>query len=102
MNSASEKQQEEAVAVAAPSVPSTDNDEPLQEDLQEASDVFNSLFSTRRPKDGWAGLSSGLKSASKGTVAGLASLIAQPIAGAHEGGVKVNILLGSDSSKHLS
>ena len=60
----------------------------MDEDLKEASEVFNSLFSTRRPKDGWAGLSSGLKSATKGTVAGVASLIAQPIAGAQEGGVK--------------
>jgi len=60
----------------------------IDDDLQEASEVFNSLFSTRRPKDGWAGLSSGLKSIGKGTVAGVASLIAQPIAGAHENGVK--------------
>ena len=60
----------------------------MQEDLQEAGEVFNSLFSTRRPKDGWAGLSSGLKSVTKGTVAGVASLVAQPIAGAQEGGVK--------------
>lgn len=60
----------------------------LDEDLQEASEVFNSLFSTRRPKDGWAGLSSGLKSIGKGTLAGAASLVAQPIAGAHENGVK--------------
>ncbi|KAL7456145.1 hypothetical protein ACHAWC_009495 [Mediolabrus comicus] len=60
----------------------------LDDDLQEASEVFNSLFSTRRPKDGWAGLSSGLKSIGKGTLAGAASLVAQPIAGAHENGVK--------------
>jgi DnaJ domain len=33
-------------------------------------------------------LSSGLKSVAKGTVAGVASLIAQPIAGAQEGGIK--------------
>jgi len=86
MDNASEKQQ---VVAAAPAPASTENDdEDIQDDLQEASEVFNSLFSTRRPKDGWAGLSSGLKSASKGTVAGLASLIAQPIAGAQEGGVK--------------
>ena len=52
--------------------------------ITQASEVFNSLFSTRRPKDGWAGISSGLKSATKGTVAGVASLIAQPIAGAQE------------------
>ena len=60
----------------------------MDEDLREASEIFNSLFSTRRPKDGWAGLSSGLKSVTKGTVAGVASLIAQPIAGAQEGGIK--------------
>ena len=60
----------------------------IDEDLAEASEVFNSLFSTRKPKDGWAGLSSGVKSVTKGTVAGVASLIAQPIAGAQEGGVK--------------
>lgn len=60
----------------------------IDEDLQEASEVFNALFSTRRPKDGWAGLSSGLKSIAKGTVAGAASLVAQPIAGAHENGIK--------------
>jgi curved DNA-binding protein CbpA len=46
------------------------------------------LFSTRRPKDGWAGLSSGLKNACKGTVAGLGCLIANPIIGAHSDGVK--------------
>jgi hypothetical protein len=63
-------------------------DPELEEDLKEAGEVFNSLFSTRRPKDGWAGISSGLKSIGKGTVAGVASLIAQPIAGAHENGVK--------------
>jgi hypothetical protein len=50
--------------------------------------VFDSLFSTKKPKDGWAGLSSGLKSVAKGTGAGFASLIAAPIAGAQSGGVK--------------
>lgn len=50
--------------------------------------MFNSLFSTRKPKDGWAGLSSGLKSVAKGTAAGVFSLVAMPIAGAQEGGVK--------------
>lgn len=92
MNSAGEKPRDDAAVAAAQAPPTApaggDDDEDLQEDLQEASEVFNSLFSTRRPKDGWAGLSSGLKSASKGTVAGLASLIAQPIAGAQEGGVR--------------
>jgi len=51
-------------------------------------EVFDSLFSTRRPKDGWAGLSSGLKSVAKGTAAGVAALIAAPIAGAHQDGAK--------------
>ncbi|KAL7540202.1 hypothetical protein ACHAXR_012865 [Thalassiosira sp. AJA248-18] len=89
MDSKPETRQDE-VAVAAPAAVAGKDQEQqdMDEDLQEASEVFNSLFSTRRPKDGWAGLSSGLKSATKGTVAGVASLIAQPIAGAQEGGVK--------------
>lgn len=49
---------------------------------------MDALFSTRRPKDGWAGLSSGLKSVAKGTAAGVASLIAQPIVGAQQSGLK--------------
>ena len=52
------------------------------------NNAFNSLFSTRRPKDAGAGLSSGLKSVAKGTLAGAASLIAQPIAGAQQDGVR--------------
>eukprot|EP00804_Cyclotella_cryptica_P020564 CCRYP_003407-RA/>CCRYP_003407-RA protein AED:0.20 eAED:0.20 QI:141/1/1/1/0.5/0.33/3/2533/626 len=68
--------------------PTDTKEQEMEAELQEASDIFNSLFSTRRPKDGWAGISSGLKSVGKGTVAGVASLIAQPIAGAHENGVK--------------
>ena len=54
----------------------------MEAELAEAGEIFNTLFSTRKPKDGWAGISSGLKSVGKGTVAGVASLIAQPIAGA--------------------
>jgi hypothetical protein len=49
---------------------------------------MNALFSTRKPKDGWAGLSSGLKSVAKGAAAGVASLIAQPIVGAQQDGVR--------------
>lgn len=45
------------------------------------------LFSTRKPKDFRAGLSSGLKNVGKGVGAGLATAIAAPIAGAKEGGV---------------
>jgi X-domain of DnaJ-containing/DnaJ domain/Autophagy-related protein C terminal domain len=48
--------------------------------------MFESLFSTRKPKDGWAGLSSGLKSVAKGAGAGVAALIAAPIAGAQQEG----------------
>lgn len=91
MNATTESRQDGAVAAAPASaaVDATAQDQQvMDEDLKEASEVFNSLFSTRRPKDGWAGLSSGLKSVTKGTLAGAASLIAQPIAGAQEGGVK--------------
>lgn len=59
-----------------------------EEEVEELNDVFNTLFSTRRPKDAGAGLSSGLKSVAKGTLAGAASLVAQPIAGAQQDGVR--------------
>mmetsp|Transcript_93026 Transcript_93026/g.268701 ORF Transcript_93026/g.268701 Transcript_93026/m.268701 type:complete len:661 (+) Transcript_93026:105-2087(+) len=65
--------------------PSTN--ETMEKDIEKERQVFNSLFSTRRPKDGWAGLSSGLKSVAKGTAAGVASLVAQPMVGARNGGV---------------
>eukprot|EP01083_Nonionella_stella_P209208 758582_1 len=45
------------------------------------------LFSTRKPKDFSAGLSSGLKNVGKGIGAGLATAIAAPIAGARAGGL---------------
>ncbi len=77
-----------AVAAATAADAKDQEQKQMEEDLQEASEVFNSLFSTKKPKDGWAGLASGLKSVTKGTVAGLVSLVAQPIAGAQEGGVK--------------
>lgn len=47
---------------------------------------FDALFSTRRPKDAAAGLSSGLKSISKGLLGGVAALVALPIKGAQEEG----------------
>lgn len=50
--------------------------------------MFNSLFSTRRPKDASAGLSSATKSIGKGVLAGAISLVAQPIAGAQQEGAK--------------
>ena len=43
-------------------------------------------FSTRRPKDALAGLSSGLKNAGKGVGLGVAGLIAAPIVGAQQEG----------------
>lgn len=60
----------------------------MEEEMKEASEVFNSLFSTKRPKDGVAGLSSALKSIGKGTLAGAVSLVAQPVAGAQQDGAR--------------
>lgn len=47
---------------------------------------FDSVFSTRRPKDAAAGLSSGLQSITKGVFGGLASLVALPVHGAQTEG----------------
>jgi len=60
----------------------------MEGEMQEASEVFNSLFSTRKPKDFSAGLSSATKSIGKGVLAGAVSLVAQPIAGAQQEGTK--------------
>lgn len=60
----------------------------MEDDVVEAREVFNNLFSTRRPKDSFAGLSSATKSIGKGVVAGAVSLVAQPIAGARQDGIK--------------
>jgi len=54
----------------------------------QANEVFNSLFSTRRPKDASAGFSSATKSMGKGFLAGAVSLVAQPIAGAQQDGTR--------------
>eukprot|EP00550_Attheya_septentrionalis_P004240 CAMPEP_0198298262 /NCGR_PEP_ID=MMETSP1449-20131203/40280_1 /TAXON_ID=420275 /ORGANISM="Attheya septentrionalis, Strain CCMP2084" /LENGTH=672 /DNA_ID=CAMNT_0043999485 /DNA_START=42 /DNA_END=2060 /DNA_ORIENTATION=+ len=62
--------------------------EEMDAEMKEASEVFSSLFSTKKPKDAMAGLSSGLKSVAKGTMAGAVSLVAQPIAGAQQDGVR--------------
>lgn len=56
--------------------------------VSKASEVFNSLFSTRKPKDISAGLSSATKSIGKGVLAGAVSLVAQPIAGAQQEGTR--------------
>ena len=55
---------------------------------KEEEPEFNDLFSTRRPKDFRAGLSSGLKSMAKGMLAGTAGLVAAPVMGAREDGVR--------------
>jgi len=65
----------------------SDEEQDLKE-YQEASELFSQLFSTRRPKDAMAGVSSAFKSICKGTLAGAVSLVAQPVAGAQQGGVK--------------
>jgi hypothetical protein len=51
-------------------------------------EIFDSFFSTRKPKDGWAGLSSGLKSVTKGVAGGLAALVSAPIVGMQQDGAK--------------
>lgn len=67
----------------SPSVLSLTSNSPT---LSAPSQIFSDLFSTRKPRDATAGISSGLKSVVKGTVAGAISLVAQPIAGAQESG----------------
>ena len=48
----------------------------------------NALFSTRRPINAISGISSGLKSISKGVVAGAATMVAAPVVGAKSDGIK--------------
>eukprot|EP00591_Stephanopyxis_turris_P008015 CAMPEP_0195534914 /NCGR_PEP_ID=MMETSP0794_2-20130614/43286_1 /TAXON_ID=515487 /ORGANISM="Stephanopyxis turris, Strain CCMP 815" /LENGTH=612 /DNA_ID=CAMNT_0040667909 /DNA_START=132 /DNA_END=1970 /DNA_ORIENTATION=+ len=64
------------------------NETEMDEEMKEANEVFSSLFSTRRPKDTLAGVSSAAKSVGKGVLAGAVSLVAQPIAGAQQDGVR--------------
>ena len=55
----------------------------------EAADLDGAaLFSTRRPKDMGAGMASGAKTIVKGVVAGAIGLVAAPVMGAREEGVK--------------
>lgn len=49
---------------------------------------MDDLFSTRKPKNFKAGVSSGLKSMGKGLATGVAGLVAAPIIGAKEEGFK--------------
>merc|ERR1719183_3137158 len=50
--------------------------------------VLGSVFSMRRPRDVFAGTSSGLKTVARGVGLGLVSLVAQPYLGAKQGGAK--------------
>jgi DnaJ-domain-containing protein 1 len=61
----------------------------MSEDIVNQNSEENPLgeiFSTRRPKDATAGISSGLKNIGKGVAGGLASLIALPVKGAKDEG----------------
>jgi len=60
---------------------------PAELSEEDARRMFNELFSTRKPKDAIAGVASGVKSVGKGVLAGVASLVANPIMGAREEGV---------------
>lgn len=61
---------------------------PTPDDLQSPEGtILGGLFSTRKPKDAGAGLSSGLKSVGKGVAAGAASLFVLPAVGATQQGV---------------
>eukprot|EP00592_Proboscia_alata_P014724 CAMPEP_0194394398 /NCGR_PEP_ID=MMETSP0174-20130528/123833_1 /TAXON_ID=216777 /ORGANISM="Proboscia alata, Strain PI-D3" /LENGTH=646 /DNA_ID=CAMNT_0039190193 /DNA_START=64 /DNA_END=2004 /DNA_ORIENTATION=- len=89
--STSEKPPDGVIDNTKPSSPDKESDEArvkMEEEMKEAGDVFNQLFSTRRPRDASAGLSSGLKSIAKGAVAGAVSLVGQPIAGAKDDGLR--------------
>ena len=57
-----------------------------QAQIEEGAELIGGLFSSRKPKDTVAGMSSGLKSVLKGTVFGAASLVSLPIIGAQEEG----------------
>ena len=57
-----------------------------EESLDEA--LGGALFSMRRPRNATAGVSSGLKSAAKGVGMGVVGLVAAPMLGAKENGIK--------------
>ena len=62
---------------------------PSDDDTGETADHQNPmslLFSTRKPKDFRAGLSSGLKSVAKGIGTGMVALVAGPVIGAKQDG----------------
>ncbi|CAJ1932875.1 unnamed protein product [Cylindrotheca closterium] len=81
-----EEKKESTTASAPASSDASTTVAKMDTELEQERQVFTQLFSTRKPKDGWAGLSSGLKSVAKGTAAGMASLVAQPVVGAQQHG----------------
>lgn len=77
----------EAVRALEDTPTSTTTTTTTPKDAEERPD-FDEInpFSFRRPKDGWAGLSSGLKNVGKGVLGGVAALVASPVIGAQEEG----------------
>lgn len=77
---------------AAPATEGGGNEPKLESTLSTVSAVEEeqgpALFSTRRPKDFRAGAASGAKSIATGVAAGAVGLVAAPIMGAREDGVK--------------
>lgn len=68
-------------------VPVNANDEISKTENPADKTVLGGLFSTRKPKDAGAGISSGLKSVGKGVAVGAASLFVLPAVGAAQQGV---------------
>ncbi|XP_026194472.1 chaperone protein dnaJ 10 [Cyclospora cayetanensis] len=68
-------------------VPVSTKTEASEADTLSDRTVLGGLFSTRKPKDAGAGLSSGLKSVGKGVAVGAASLFVLPAVGAAQQGV---------------
>jgi len=62
-------------------------DETIAEETEEGENPLKEIFSLRRPRDVFAGTSSGLKSVAKGMAIGIAALFASPIYLAKEKGL---------------
>lgn len=79
-----------AGAAEAPAGPSTGSPAEAPADGPQVKDSGDddSMFSTRRPRNAGAGLSSGLKSIIKGVGMGAVGLVSAPVIGARESGVK--------------
>ncbi|KAL3903674.1 MAG: hypothetical protein SGPRY_011582, partial [Prymnesium sp.] len=71
---------------AAEASPAAGSQASAEEGEADAWDKFE-LFSTRRPRDVFAGTSSGLKSLTKGVFGGISSLVVAPVMGAQNNGL---------------